>query len=159
MSGSRPRRQHFVRDIAASPAAVYAALLDPGLIGQWRVPDGMRATVHEFEGRPGGRFRVTLTYDQADGRGKTSTDADTYHGVFGTLVPGARVEESLRFETEAPEMQGTMTIVTTLHATPSGTRLEAVHEGLPVGVSADDNQVGWREALDRLARLLAPAAR
>lgn len=35
-----------------------------------------------------------------------------------------------------------------------GTELEAVHDGLPEGVSPADNELGWREALDRLAALV-----
>jgi uncharacterized protein YndB with AHSA1/START domain len=35
-----------------------------------------------------------------------------------------------------------------------GTELRALHEGLPPGVSAADNETGWRSALDRLAALV-----
>lgn len=55
--------QRFSQFIAAPPGAVYRALLDPRLIERWRVPSGMRAEVHEFDVRPDGRFRVSLTYE------------------------------------------------------------------------------------------------
>jgi hypothetical protein len=40
-----------------------------------------------------------------------------------------------------------------LTAADGGTDLEAVHDGLPPGVRASDNELGWQEALDRLAAL------
>jgi hypothetical protein len=46
----------------APRSRVYAALVDGGAIAKWKCPDGMTIDVHEFEGREGGRFRVSLTY-------------------------------------------------------------------------------------------------
>jgi uncharacterized protein YndB with AHSA1/START domain len=149
------RRQEFSQVLLAPPDAVYAALLDPGLIERWRVPEGMRSTVHTFDARAGGRFRVSLTYDAPDAQGKSSAHTDTYHGTFEALVPGQRVVEVLQFETDDAQMQGEMRITTMLAAHPAGTRLTAIHEGLPPGVALEDNEVGWREALAKLSALLA----
>jgi uncharacterized protein YndB with AHSA1/START domain len=72
--------------IHASPAAAYAALLSAAAVGRWRVPDGMRSRVHQFDAREGGSFRVTLTYDEATATGKSGAHTDTYHGTFVALV-------------------------------------------------------------------------
>lgn len=146
--------QRFSQVIAATPRAVYGALLDPRLIERWRVPTGMQGTVHEFDPRPGGRFRVSLTYEASEQTGKTTAHTDTYHGVFRELIADARVVEVIEFETSDPAMQGEMRITTTLTATDGGTLLSATHEGLPRGVSTEDNEIGWRDSLDKLARLL-----
>uniref|UniRef100_UPI00374E1EDB SRPBCC domain-containing protein n=2 Tax=Actinomycetes TaxID=1760 RepID=UPI00374E1EDB len=50
------------RHVDAPRAAVYRALLDADSVSRWRVPDGMTARVHEFDGREGGAFRVSLIY-------------------------------------------------------------------------------------------------
>jgi hypothetical protein len=48
-----------------------------------------------------------------------------------------------------------MTTTIRLTDAPGGaTELVAVHEGLPEGVAPADNEVGWREALARLAALV-----
>jgi uncharacterized protein YndB with AHSA1/START domain len=47
--------------INAPRSAVFRALLDPGAVAKWRVPDGMTAHVHEFDGREGGALRISLT--------------------------------------------------------------------------------------------------
>jgi uncharacterized protein YndB with AHSA1/START domain len=47
-----------------------------------------------------------------------------------------------------------MTVTITLSDSDHGTALDAVHEGLPVGVSTADNETGWRMSLDKLAALV-----
>jgi hypothetical protein len=47
-----------------------------------------------------------------------------------------------------------MTITVMLSESAGGTDLEALHEGLPRGVSPADNELGWRESLARLANLV-----
>jgi uncharacterized protein YndB with AHSA1/START domain len=143
-------RQH----IAAPRANVYRALLDPRAVAAWMVPDGMTSRVHAFDAREGGAFRISLTYDQPTGTGKSTAQTDTYHGRFVELVPDERVVESVEFETSDPAMQGEMTITFTLADADGGTNLLAVHEDLPPGLSAADNEVGWRMSLGKLAALL-----
>ena len=111
----------------------------------------MTCEVHEFDAREGGALRISLTYDAAGRAGKTAGRTDTYHGRFLKLVPNELVVEADEFETADPAMRGEMTITIRLRDADGGTELTAVHEGLPSGVSPADNEVGWREALARLA--------
>lgn len=145
--------QHHIL-VNAPPSRVYRALLDPSLLPLWRVPTGMRCQVHQFDPRVGGTFRVSLTYDAPDIAGKSGEHTDTYHGRFEELVPAQRIVETLEFETTDPAMQGEMRITTRLSAEGNGTRLRAVHEHLPPGVSPADNEAGWRDSLNKLAALL-----
>jgi uncharacterized protein YndB with AHSA1/START domain len=142
------------RLIDAPRERVYEALLDPAAVARWKFPTGMSCEVHEFEAREGGAIRVSLTYDAPDRTGKTQGRTDTYHGRFVTLVPGELVVEADEFETDDPALHGEMLITIRLSDAPAGTRLDAVHDGLPEGVSTADNELGWREALSRLAALV-----
>ncbi|MFD7962194.1 SRPBCC family protein [Streptomyces zaomyceticus] len=142
------------RHVDAPPSAVYRALLDPEAVARWRVPHGMTCEVHEFDAREGGTFRVSLTYDTADGTGKSGAHTDTYHGRFVELLPDERVVEISEFETEDPGLQGPMTLTTTLIALEGGTDVLLVHEGVPDAVPPADNEAGTRTALDRLAALV-----
>ena len=144
------------RRVRARPSAVYRALIDADAVMRWRVPDGMTSEVHEFDGREGGAFRISLTYDAPTGAGKSSARTDTYHGRFAELVPGERVVEVFEFETGDPAFQGEMTMTTTLTEVDGGTEVLIVHEGLPDAVPAADNETGTRMALDNLARLVEP---
>ena len=144
----------LTRHITAPRSDVYRALLDPVAVVHWKVPPGMTSEVHEWDAREGGRLRVSLTYT-GDGVGKTSAHTDTYHGQFTELVPGERVVEVDEFESDDPALRGPMTItVTLIDAADGGTDLVAVHEGLPGSVRPEDNELGWRESLDRLAALV-----
>jgi uncharacterized protein YndB with AHSA1/START domain len=142
------------RHIKAPRSLVYDTLLDAGSIAQWKVPNGMTCHVHEFDARQGGTFRISLTYDQPTGTGKTTSHTDTYHGRFEKPVPNEQVVEVDEFETTDPAMQGEMTVTYTLADAEGGTDLLAVHEGLPRGVSPADNEYGWRMSLAKLAALV-----
>jgi uncharacterized protein YndB with AHSA1/START domain len=144
----------IARRINAPRATVYRALLDADAVAKWMVPTGMTSHVHAFDPREGGAFRISLTYDTPTGTGKTTAHTDTYHGRFVTLVPDEQVVEVVEFETADPEMRGEMTITTTLADANGGTELVAEHDGLPPGLSAADNEVGWRLSLAKLAALV-----
>jgi len=142
------------RTLRAPRERVFRALTDPEAIATWRVPSGMAGAVHEYDARVGGRFRISLTYDSPDRTGKSGAHTDTYHGYFAQIVPNERVVEVLEFETDDPAMRGEMTMSITLRDTGGGTALAAEHSGLPPGVDPADNELGWNEALDRLALLV-----
>lgn len=144
----------LTRHVKAPRADVYRTLLDVRVVAQWKVPNGMTCHVHEFDAREGGSFRVSLTYDQPTGTGKTTSHTDTYHGRFVKLVPNEQVVEVDEFETTNPDMRGEMTVTITLADADGGTELVAVHEGLPRGVSPADNELGWRMSLAKLAALV-----
>jgi uncharacterized protein YndB with AHSA1/START domain len=140
-------------DVVAPPAVVYRALLDPDAVARWRVPDNMTSEVHEWQARPGGRFRVSLTYVD-DEAGKSGGRTDTYHGRFDRLVPDELVVEVVEFETEDPALQGEMTIITILTPTAEGCTVTLRHDGVPEGVRPDENDLGTRMSLAKLAALV-----
>jgi uncharacterized protein YndB with AHSA1/START domain len=148
------RSTRVSRRLQATSARIYAALLDPVAVAQWKVPAGMTCEVHEFEAHEGGMFRISLTYEKPDGAGKTTARTDTYHGRFVELVPNERVVEVDEFETDDPAFRGQMTITITLVEDDDGTDVVGVRDGLPPGVSIADNEAGWASALARLAALV-----
>ena len=139
------------RHLRAPRSRVYAALVDPAAIVAWKVPSEMTCEVHEFSPD---FFRISLTYTAPDRAGKTTAHTDTYHGRFERLVPDRLLVEVDEFETDDPALSGEMTITIALTDADGGTDLVAVHEDLPPGVAPGDNETGWRESLDRLARLV-----
>jgi len=154
----------LIRHIRAPRGRVYAALLDAEAVGRWMVPDSMTSRVHSFDARPGGEFRVSLTYgprhdDAPTGTGKTSGKTDTYRGRFVSLVPDTKVVQVLEFETDDPAMRGEMTITITLaDAYDGGTSLTGEHRNLPPGVAEEDNELGWSMSLEKLAKLVEDGA-
>lgn len=142
------------RRVRAPRTAVYRALLDADAVAKWRAPDGMSTQVHEFDDREGGRFRVSLVYDEPTDTGKSAARTDTYHGHFERLVPDERVVEVMEFESADPALLGSMTMTTTLRDVEGGTEVVMVHEGIPDAVSVADSETGTRMSLDNLAKLV-----
>ncbi len=140
--------------IDATPDRVYRTILDPRAVAQWMVPDGMTSEIHAFEAHEGGYFRISLSYDEPTATGKTTANVDTYHGRFVELVPDARVVQAMEFETSDAAMGGEMTVTFSISAVDGGTRVLAVHDQVPAGISAAGNELGWRMALDKLKQLV-----
>lgn len=144
----------ITRHVRAPRAAVYRAMLDAQAVQKWRVPNGMTSHVHAFDAREGGSFRVSLTYDAPNATGKTTANTDTYHGRFVKLVPDEQIVEVIEFETDNPALQGEMTITMTLIDADGGTEIRGVHEGVPSVVRPEDNELGWKMSLAKLAALV-----
>ena len=99
-----PRLDRASRDVAAEPAAVYAAFVDPRALAGWLPPAGMTGELADADLREGGGFTMTLTYDEASGRsGKTTTDSDVTHVGIVELVADRRVVWAVDFESDDPD--------------------------------------------------------
>lgn len=144
-----------LRHINAPRERVYEALIDPEPVRRWMVPDGMTSEVHAFDAREGGRFRISLTYDDVSRVGKSQGATDTFEGRFEKLVPGREVVQIVEFETDDPDVSGEMTITYSLRkADGGGTNIMAIHDGLPPGVDPGANEIGWKMSIEKLAALV-----
>ena len=148
---STTRVRHYVR---APRAAVYRALLDARAVEAWMVPTGMSSQVHGFDAHEGGSFRISLSYDAPVSSGKTTAQTDTFHGRFVKLTADRQVVQAVEFETTDPALQGEMSITIDLVDAEGGTDVIAVHDRLPPGVPAAENETGWRSSLAKLAALV-----
>lgn len=154
MSGPTPQR--ITRLIKAPRARIYAAFLDAEAVAAWMSPDNMRLHIHHFEPRVGGQLRISLTYENADDaeHGKTSTGTDTYHGQFAELVPDEKIVEVIEFETTDPAFAGEMTMTLLLTDADGGTEVAMLYDNLPAGIRPEDNELGTRASLQKLAALV-----
>jgi len=142
--------------IQAPRAEVYRACIDPTFIVCWRVPDMMTATVHSFDARAGGGYRMSLTYcDPARAAGKTTDNTDSFTGRFVELVPNEKIVEAIHFETDDPGIRGEMTVTTSLRDVDGGTEVTMLFENIPPGIRPEDNELGTRQSLKKLAALFA----
>lgn len=60
MQPIEPRSDIRRRHLDAAPAQVFAAMKDPARLARWWGPAGFTNTMHEFDFRPGGRWRLTM---------------------------------------------------------------------------------------------------
>jgi uncharacterized protein YndB with AHSA1/START domain len=150
--GVVPRTDTAHREIAAPPGRVFAALVDPDALVAWLPPAGMSARFEGFDARPGGSYRMVLTYlDAADAPGKASADTDVVDVRVVQVVPEDRVVQAVDFESDDPAFAGTMTMTWRVEAVDGGTRVEIRAEDVPDGISAEDHAAGLASSLDQLA--------
>lgn len=146
--------------IAASPASVYAALIDAAALTEWLPPGDMTASFERFEPRPGGSYRLVLAYsDNSDSVGKATTSSDIVEGRFIELVPGVRVVQAVDFESDDPAFHGTMLMTWQVTPTESGSRVDFIADDVPEGISAEDHAAGLTSSLANLAGYLERSQR
>ena len=138
--------------IAASPARVYAALVDPDALVAWLPPAGMSGRFERFDLRPGGSYRMVLTYaDASSAAGKSSADTDVVEVRFVEIAPGERIVQAVDFVSDDPAFAGTMTMTWEVGPLDGGTRVDVTAGDVPPGISAEDHAAGIASTLANLA--------
>ena len=146
------RTDRVSRVIAAPPAAVYGALLDRESLEAWLPPDGMHGRIERWDPRPGGGFRMVLTFLDAPGSpGKTSDATDVVEVGFADLVPVERVVQRAVFEADDPSYAGTMTMTWHFAAAGDGTEVTVTATGVPPGIDRAAHEAGIASSLANLA--------
>lgn len=143
------------RDIATSTERAYAALVEPAALLEWLPPAGMSGRFERFDARPGGSYRLVLTYADATGSpGKATADSDVVEARFVEFDPGHRVVQEVEFESDDPAFEGTMTMTWTVTAIDGGARVAISAADVPPGISAEDHAAGLSSSLANLAAYL-----
>ena len=138
--------------ITAPVHRVYEALVDPAQLLRWLPPEGMSGRFERFEARPGGSYRLVLTYDDPSAaNGKATADSDVVDARFVEIVPPSRVVQAVDFVSDDPAFAGTMTMTWKVAAAESGTRVDIIATDVPEGISADDHAAGLASSLANLA--------
>lgn len=150
---SSPRVDSGSRLIAAPAHTVYAALIDGEAVATWLPPAGMTGRLLEFDPRPGGAFRMELTFRDKSHTtaGKTSAGSDLVEGHFVRLTPDRDIVQRFTFRSDDPAFGGEMTMTWSLAAKGSGTRVTVAATDVPPGISPVDHQTGLTSSLANLA--------
>lgn len=135
------------RVIAARPEKVYRAFLEADAVASWLPPYGFLCTVHELDGRVGGRHRMSF-------RNFTTGNGHSFGGTYIELVPGERLVYTDSFDD--PNMPGEMRVTVTLKAVSVGTEINIEQGGVPDMIPPEACYLGWQESLYKLARLVEP---
>lgn len=137
--------------VAAPVERVYTALVDPEALLSWLPPKGMTATFEHFDARPGGSYRMVLTYaDAAGSPGKSSGRSDIVDVRFVDLVAGSRVVQAVDFVSSNPAFAGTMTITWKVGAAEGGTLVQVEANDVPAGISPAEHVAGLNSSLSNL---------
>ena len=141
--------------IAAPPDRVFAALVDPEALTEWLPPDGMSGRFERFDPRPGGTYRLVLTYsDAAASQGKATLGSDIVEARFIDIVPGVSVVQEVDFVSDDPTYAGTMKMTWETTEVENGTRVDITASDVPDGISKEDHAAGLASSLANLATYL-----
>lgn len=118
-------------------------------------PGDMTGRFETFDPRPGGSYRLVLTYaDPGASQAKSTVNSDIIDVRYLDIVPNDRVVQAVDFVSDMHEFAGTMTMTWSVRAEIDGTRVEIVAENVPEGISAADHAAGLESSLDNLARFV-----
>jgi uncharacterized protein YndB with AHSA1/START domain len=129
------------RVIAASPAALFAAWLDPKAVGTWLCPFDTTHTVASIDSRVGGRFK----FDMHMPRGVVE-----HYGEYVEIV----ADRKLVFTWNSPHTGGDTLVTVSFNPVKGGTEIVLVHEKLPAD-KIDAHNGGWSSGLDKLVAYAA----
>ncbi|HET9903168.1 MAG TPA: SRPBCC family protein [Xanthobacteraceae bacterium] len=142
-----PNTVRLHRVLATKADKVYRAFVEADALAKWLPPNGFTCTVHHFDGKAGGTFRMSF-------RNFTTGNSHSFGGTFLETVPGERVRYTDKFDD--PNLPGEMQVTVTLTPVSVGTELAIVQEGIPDAIPAEACYLGWQESLRNLARLVEP---
>jgi uncharacterized protein YndB with AHSA1/START domain len=142
-----PSTVRLHRVLATKPEKVYRAFVEPDALAKWLPPNGFVCTVHQFDAKVGGTFRMSF-------RNFTTGKSHAFGGQYVELVPGERLRYTDKFEDA--NLPGEMQVTVTLRPVSVGTDLSIVQEGIPDIIPAEACYLGWQDSLRNLARLVEP---
>jgi uncharacterized protein YndB with AHSA1/START domain len=135
------------RVLSATPDKVYRAFLEPDALAKWLPPNGFACTVHQFDAKVGGSYRMSF-------RNFTTSHGHSFNGEFIELIPGQRLRYVDRFDD--PNLTGEIQVTVMLRPVSVGTELNIEQEGLPDMISVEACYLGWQDSLQNLAKLVEP---
>jgi uncharacterized protein YndB with AHSA1/START domain len=135
------------RVLTTKPEKVYRAFVEADALAKWLPPNGFTCTVHEFEGKVGGAYKMSF-------RNFTTGGSHSFGGEFVELVPGERLRYTDRFDD--PNLPGQIEVTVTLKKVLVGTEINITQAGIPDAIPAEACYLGWQESLRNLAKLVEP---
>ncbi|ESZ37300.1 MULTISPECIES: SRPBCC family protein [unclassified Mesorhizobium] len=142
-----PSTVRLHRVLTNSPEKVYRAFTEADALAKWLPPNGFTCTVHSFDAKVGGAFKMSF-------RNFTTGGSHSFGGEYLELVPGERLRYTDRFDD--PNLPGQIEVTVLLKKVSVGTELDITQAGIPDVIPAEACYLGWQESLRNLAKLVEP---
>ena len=135
------------RVLRTSPEKVYRAFLHPQALAKWLPPHGFTCTVHHFEPKVGGTFRMSF-------ENFTNGHAHAFGGTYLELVPNTRIRYTDTFED--PHLPGELHVTVDIQAVACGAEITIEQTGIPAAIPVEMCYLGWQDSLEQLRNLVEP---
>ena len=124
------------RVLATKPDKIYRAFIEADAMAKWLPPNGFTCTVHHFDAKVGGAFRMSF-------RNFTTGISHSFGGKYLELVPGERLRYTDKFDD--PNLPGEIQVTVTLKGVMVGTEVNIVQEGIPDAIPVEMCYLGWQD--------------
>lgn len=141
--------------IDAPPERVFAALVDQSARTAWLPPRGMSGRFSWFDARPGGGYRLTLSYDDPSTPGKSGGNQDVVTVRFEVIDPPHRIVELAEFASGDPDLAGAMTMTWSLEPAGHRTRVTITAADVPDSIASSDHVAAFASTLANLNAYLS----
>ncbi len=135
------------RVLKAPVARVFRAFSDPQAKATWISPFGFICTVHSFDFKVGGQYKMSFT-------NFTNEHKHSWGGTFKTIKPNELLVITDKFDD--PNLPGEMTVTVAFKEVQCGTEITIKQEGIPEMIPTEMCYLGWQESLIKLAQLVEP---
>ena len=135
------------RVLKATPAKVYRAFTEANAIASWLPPYGFLCTVHEFDVKEGGSFRMSF-HNFSTGNGHS------FGGKYLEVKPNEFLKYTDKFDD--PNLPGEMVTTVELKKVMVGTEIKIFQDNIPSVIPAEMCYLGWQESLEKLMKLVEP---
>ena len=142
-----PHTVKLHRVLATKPEKIYRAFIEPDALAKWLPPDGFTCTVHQFNAKVGGTFKLSF-------RNFSTGASHSFGGEYLELVPHERLRYTDKFDD--PNLPGLLEVSVTLKEVSVGTELNIIQEGVPDVIPPEACYLGWQDSLRNLAQLVEP---
>jgi uncharacterized protein YndB with AHSA1/START domain len=142
-----PSTVRLHRVLATKPDKVYRAFVEADAMAKWLPPNGFTCTVHSFDAKVGGTFRMSF-------RNFTTGASHSFGGQYLELVPGERLRYTDTFDD--PNLPGEIQVTVTLKQVSCGTDVSIMQDGIPDAIPVEMCYLGWQDSLRNLAALVEP---
>lgn len=135
------------RIIKTSPEKVYRAFTDPLALASWIPPYGFLCTVHHFDAKVGGTYKMSFT-------NFSTGNSHSFGGEFLELRPNEFLKHTDKFDN--PHLPGEMITSVWFTKVMCGTEIKVVQENIPDVIPPEMCYLGWQESLEKLIKLTEP---
>jgi uncharacterized protein YndB with AHSA1/START domain len=145
----RPDKPEIIitREFEAPREVVFKAWTDPAQLRQWFGPNGFSVPTAESDPRPGGVFRVVMRFSAGDGKDYPST------GTYREVIAPERIVMTMAGE--GADGSITDSLLTLTFTERAGKTLLILHHTAGAGKGLGGAAEGWKQSLDKLAKLIA----
>lgn len=131
---------------------VYNTFTDPKALTYWLAPHGMTGKIHHFDFKVGGKYEMSLFYNDSEAAGKTSGNEDRFVATFDEIKPFEKLVQTINFLSDNSALKDEMIMEVYFEEVEANSTKVTIHfKNIPIDIDPKDNEEGTAQSLEKLA--------